>query len=226
MTRSVHVSGPFDGLREAIEERLVRAGIILAKTPEQADLTLQIGDQNKCDISIVPRGSEFTKSSIVIQLFDVIIPNGGRNWGNGIMIDWVEKVTSGKRITSDSTTRFWVNVRDVADAISEICVNRNEESLMGNFVMCGRRAWGVDDVTDEIRVLWERYSNAINYSHTTESLSEVPSPVRGMHSESIEKPDLSDLHELLIQSGSEGWHPLVPMRVSLMEMIASVENSS
>ena len=79
----------------------------------------------------------------------------------------------------------------------------------------------MEDVTDEIRVLWERYYNSINHSHTIESLSEVPSPVRGLHSDVGERPDLSKLHEVLISSGGDGWHPLVSMRVSLMEMIAS-----
>ena len=81
----------------------------------------------------------------------------------------------------------------------------------------------MDDVTDEIRILWERYNNSINHSHTIESLSEVPSPVRGLHSEIEERPDLSKIHDALIMSGGEGWHPLVPMRVSLMEMIASAK---
>ena len=86
--------------------------------------------------------------------------------------------------------------------------------------MCGRRAWSSENVIDEIRILWERYNNAINHSHTIESLSEIPSPVRGIYSEKSETPDLGGIHQALIASGSEGWHPIVPMRVSIMEMIA------
>ena len=221
MPRNVHISGPFDGLREALQKRLERSGVTLVPIPEHADLTIQIGDQGNSDIAIVPEGSRFTDSGIVIELFDVIIPNGGRNWGNGIMIDWIQNIISGKKGTLESKTRFWVNVRDVVDAISEICLNRLENPIKGKYVMCGRRSWKMDDVTDEIRVLWERYNNAINHSHTVESLSQVPSPVRSIYSDKIERPDLSELHDLLIKSGGEGWHPLVPMRVSLMEMIAS-----
>jgi len=223
MPRNVYVTGPFDGLREALEERFERSGAILVPVPEQADLTIQIGDQDNCDVAIVPKGSKFTDSGIVIELFDVVIPNGGRNWGNGIMIDWIQNIMSGKKTPPESGTRFWVNVRDVVDAISEICLNGLEKTTKGKYLMCGRRPWMMNDVMDEIRVLWERYNNAINHSHTVESLSEVPSPVRGMYSDTIEKPDLSEFHDLIIKSGGDGWHPLVPMRVSLMEMIASIQ---
>jgi hypothetical protein len=223
MPRNVHVSGSLDGLREALEERLQRAGASIVDQAEKADVTIQINGQENCDIAIVPHGSELSNSGVVIELRDVIIPNGGRNWGNGIMIDWIEQIMSGNQPALESNTRFWVNVRDVVDAISDICLNKKENIPDGNYRMCGRRSWEMGDVVDEIRVLWERYSNAINHSHTVESLSEVPSPVRGIHSEIAERPDLSNLHEALIKSGGDGWHPLVPMRVSLMEMIASAK---
>jgi len=220
MPRNVHVSGPQDGLREALEERLQRAGATIVGEAGEADVTIQIDGNEDCDISIVPPGSIPSSSDIEIELSDVIIPNGGRNWGNGIMIDWVEQIMSGEKPLPESANRFWVNVRDVADAISTICLSGEENTPTGNYRMCGRRSWRSEDVTDEIRVLWQRYNNAVKHSHTIESLSEVPNPVRGIYSERSERPDLDALHEALIQSGGEGWHPLVPMRVSLMEMIA------
>jgi hypothetical protein len=223
MPRSVHVSGLSDGLREALVERLERAGAELVDEPEQAEVTIQIDGQEKCDIAVIPQGSEPPESEIVIELSDVIIPNGGRKWGNDVMTDWVNQILNGKKPVPESNIRFWVNVRDVVDAISTICLNKEEKTPNGKYRMCGRRAWEMEDVTDEIRVLWERYNNSINHSHTIESLSEVPSPVRGIHSEVGERPDLSSLHEVLIRSGGDGWHPLVPMRVSLMEMIASAK---
>ena len=223
MPRSVHVSGLSDGLREALVERLERAGAELVDEPEQAEVTIQIDGQEKCDIAIIPQGSEPPESAIVIELSDVIIPNGGRKWGNDVMTDWVNQILNGKKPVPESNIRFWVNVRDVVDAISTICLNKEEKTPNVKYRMCGRRAWEMEDVTDEIRVLWERYNNSINHSHTIESLSEVPSPVRGIHSEVGERPDLSSLHEVLIRSGGDGWHPLVPMRVSLMEMIASAK---
>tara|TARA_B100000287_G_C20444432_1_gene706933 strand:+ start:105 stop:776 length:672 start_codon:yes stop_codon:yes gene_type:complete len=221
MPRSVHVSGSSDGLREALVERLERAGAKLVAEPEKAEVTIQIDGQDKCDIAIIPPGSDPPEAGIVIELSDVIIPNGGRKWGNGAITDWVEQIMCGEKPDLEHIVRFWVNIRDVVDAISTICLNQDEKIPDGNYRMCGRRGWEMEDVTDEIRVLWKRYNNSINHSHTIESLSEVPSPVRGIHSKIEERPDLSNLHQVLLRCGGDGWHPLVPMRVSLMEMIAS-----
>ena len=182
-----------------------------------------VNQKDKCDIAIVPQGSESPKTKIVIELEDVIIPGGGESWGNQIMIDWVRQIKEKIEPGIEPVDRFWVNVRDVTDAITCLCMNEKEPNLSGRFRMCGRRAWSSENVIDEIRILWERYNNAINHSHTIESLSEIPSPVRGIYSEKSETPDLGGIHQALIASGSEGWHPVVPMRVSIMEMIAHTD---
>ncbi len=220
MPRNVHVSGTSDGLKEAIEERLQRAGASMVDKADEADITIRFDEDEPCDIAVVPFGSKASKSGMMIELSDVIIPNGGRKWGNGTMIDWVQQIKRGEDPPIESETRFWVNVRDVADAISTLCLGNKDKPVEGSFRMCGRRSWKSEHVIDEIRVLWNRYNNAINHTHTAESLSEVPSPVRGIFSNGVKKPDLRGLHEALIASGGEGWHPLVPMRISLMEMIA------
>ena len=79
------------------------------------------------------------------------------------------------------------------------------------------------DVVEEIRLLWERYNHSINHSHSAKSLSQIPSPVRGIQSDTENRPDFETLQKALLESGSQGWHPLVPMRISLMEVIASLE---
>ena len=220
MQKNIHVSGTSDGLKEALEERLIRAGASIVADPADSELTVGVNQKDKCDIAIVPQGSESPKTKIVIELEDVIIPGGGESWGNQIMIDWVRQIKEKIEPGIEPVDRFWVNVRDVTDAITCLCMNEKEPNLSGSFRMCGRRAWSSENVIDEIRILWERYNNAINHSHTIESLSEIPSPVRGIYSEKSETPDLGGIHQALIASGSEGWHPVVPMRVSIMEMIA------
>jgi len=220
MLRNVHVFGKSDGLREALEERLQRAGASIVEDPSDSELVVGIDQQEDCDIAIIPMGSNPPNSTIVVELKDVVIPNGGRNWGNEIMIDWIRQIKLGGEPKTEPRDRFWVNVRDVTEAISCLCMNEKEPNLSGTFRMCGRRAWSSEHVIDEIRILWERYNNAINHSHTIESLSEVPSPVRGIYSERSETVDLGSLHNALIAVGGEGWHPMVPMRVSIMEMIA------
>ena len=218
--KNIHVTGTTDGLRDSLEERLIRAGASIVSDNADSELTVGINQKEGCDISIVPLGTESPESKIVIELEDVIIPGSTESWGNQMMLDWVRQIKNEIEPEIEHVDRFWVNVRDVTDAITCLCMNEKEPNLSGRFRMCGRRAWSSENVIDEIRILWERYNNAINHSHTIESLSEIPSPVRGIYSEKSETPDLGGIHQALIASGSEGWHPVVPMRVSIMEMIA------
>ena len=67
MPKSVHVSGSSDGLREALEERLERAGAELVEDSERAEVTIQIGAQGNSDISIVSPGSKSPDSGIIIS---------------------------------------------------------------------------------------------------------------------------------------------------------------
>ena len=223
MEKNIHVTGTSDGLREALVERLIRAGASIVSDPVDSELTVGVNQKEGCDIAIVPLGSESPGSKIVIELQDVIIPGISGSWGNQRMIDWVRQIKNEIEPEIEHVDRFWVNVRDVTDAIACLCMSEKETGLSGNFRMCGRRNWSSEDVIDEIRILWERYNNAINHSHTIESLSEIPSPVRGIYSKKSKTPDLSAIHKALIASGSEGWHPVVPMRVSIMEMIAHTD---
>ena len=220
MQKNIHVTGPVDGLKEALEDRLTRAGASIVADPADSELIVGVNQEEGCDIAILPLGSKSPKTKVVIELSDVINPGSGGNWGSQIMIDWVRQIKNEIEPEIEPVDRFWVNVRDVTEAITCLCMSEKEPNLSGTFRMCGRRAWSSEDVIDEIRILWERYNNAINHSHTIESLSEIPSPVRGIYSEKSETPDLSGIHQALIASGSDGWHPVVPMRVSIMEMIA------
>ena len=89
MLSNVHVFGKSDGLREALEERLQRAGASIVEDPSDSELVVGIDQQENCDIAIIPMGSNPPKSTIVLELKDVIIPNGGRNWGNEIMLSLI-----------------------------------------------------------------------------------------------------------------------------------------
>ena len=223
MLRKVCVLGVKDGLRLALEDRLSRAGAKISEVPDEADFTIGISVPDSCQLAVMPPGSDSSNAEMTISLIDVIIPNGQREWGNGTLLDWIGQIKEGRTPEPENGDRFWVNVRDVVDAITVLSLSEGPAVFDGEIPMSGRRAWRNEDVVDEIRVLWERYSNAITHSHTVESLSGVPSPVRGIGTEKSAPPDLRPLHNALVESGGEGWHPLVPMRTSLMELIASTE---
>ena len=98
------------------------------------------------------------------------------------------------------------------------------EKSQNELNISGRRAWSADSIVQEMEILWGRYSDSLNYSHTVQSLSSIPGPVTDTYGKQPERPDLSAIHDCLRQCGSEGWHPLVPMRVSLMEIFAHANN--
>jgi hypothetical protein len=76
-------------------------------------------------------------------------------------------------------------------------------------------------VISEINLLWHRFTNAITNSHTVESLSGIPSPAAIQYEGKRLRPDLKPLHEAMQNAGrEEGWRPLTPMRVALMEFLA------
>ena len=119
---------------------------------------------------------------------------------------------------TDDTIYHWVHIRDaeVAQRILE------ENEMKGTFQLCGRRAWTQQMVVDEIKGLWYRFQNAVGHSHTIESLSEVPSPAAVRYSGERRRPNLGPLHDALIDCGTDGWRPMIPMRVGIMECIASL----
>lgn len=223
MPRSIHLFGQSDGLRDVLEDRFSRAGAIIQGESIHADLSIGLSTKEKCNLAILPEDMDSENADLVITLSDVIIPNGGDNWGNGAIKEWVQKVMRDEDLESSTETRYWVNVRDIADAITTLCMRDGGLATNGRITMCGRRPWKMHDVVEEIRLLWERYNNSINHSHSAKSLSQIPSPVRGIQSDTENRPDFETLQKALLESGSQGWHPLVPMRISLMEVIASLE---
>jgi len=221
MPRVVYIDGVDDGFRAALVDRLRRAGANLAEDKE-AEFRVGLGDGASGDIVIIPSNASHGNARLVVRVHDMILPSGGGGWGTGILRDWVEGVKGGEIKHHPSATKasYWVHVRDVVDAMTILIMAEGEIIANGTIDMCGRRAWADKDVIDEIELLWHRYLNAIHHSHTVESLSGVPSPVRGDSPNPTLRPDLGPLHEALIEAGGDGWHPIVPMRTALMELIA------
>ena len=95
MPRSIRLIGQSGGLKTALENRLSRAGANITDS-ENADLTIGLASQEKCDLAILPEGMHSENSNLIITLSDVIIPNGENYWGNEIIIEWVRKVKQGE----------------------------------------------------------------------------------------------------------------------------------
>lgn len=152
------------------------------------------------------------ESLLHIEKIDVYSPNG-----DGPINYWVREVINGRMPELDEKIHFWVHIRDVERAIETLQTNK----ISGTYSLSGRRAWNQQMVLDEISRLWLRFQNAVHGTHTAESLSDIPSPaafqVEGEH----RRPNLTPIHDALVNCGTEGWRPLIAMRVGLMECIAA-----
>ena len=153
-----------------------------------------------------------------IEKIDVYSPNG-----NGPINYWVQEIIEGRMPELDKEIHYWVHVRDVERAVETLQTN----NITGVFSLSGRRAWNQQMVLDEIVRLWLRFQNAVHGTHTAESLSDIPSPAAFQVEEEHIRPNLAPLHEALVICGTDGWRPLIAMRVGLMECIAAeLEKSS
>ena len=153
--------------------------------------------------------------SLNIQYIDVYSPDG-----DSPINHWVSSILAGNEPQNDDTIYHWVHLRD-AEIAKRILA---QHDVTGTFDICGRRAWTQKMVVDEIKGLWSRFQNAVKHSHTSQSLSDIPSPAAVRYSGERRRPNLGPLHDNLVACGTDGWRPMTAMRVGLMECIAhSVE---
>ena len=146
-----------------------------------------------------------------IEYIDVYSPSG-----DGPINHWVDSILAGGKPKKDQQIYHWVHIRDAESAHRIL----SENQINGRFQLCGRRAWTQEMVLSEIDRLWARFKNTIEHSHTIESLSEIPSPAAVQYSGKRQRPNLAPLHDALIECGTDGWRPMMAMRVGLMECIA------
>ena len=156
-------------------------------------------------------GCVLVSESLEIDFVDVYSPSG-----NGPINHWISAVVNGEEPEIDDSIYHWVHIRD-AEIAQRIL---RDNGVKGTFQLCGRRAWTQQMVVDEIKGLWSRFQNAVEHSHTIESLSEVPSPAAVRYSGERRRPNLGPLHDALVSCGTDGWRPMTAMRVGLMECIA------
>lgn len=156
-------------------------------------------------------------SLLHIEHIDVYSPDGA-----GTINQWVSDIVKGIEPQREERIRFWVHIRD-ADRAFETLKNND---VSGNFQLSGRRAWNQEMILNEINILWTRYQNAVHGTHTIESLSDITSPAAFQIDANNLRPDLAPLHDALLSCGTDGWRPLIAIRVGLMECIASAIEES
>ena len=222
MGKKVHIAGGRDVFFDAISDRLTRAGAILTDDRQDADVVVSLGPGSSGDVAVVPGNLETGEATLIVRIHDLLIPESPSDWGPRDIHEWSSMIMEGENESPEMQSRHWLHVRDATDALSLLIMADTIPNGVLN--MSGRRAWKPQEVLGEMALLWDRFTNALNHSHTTKSLSAIPSPVPESSRESVSRPDLGPLHEALRELGTDGWHPLVPMRVALMEVFAHAEN--
>ena len=231
MSKVVHLRGEVDAVYTAIADRLERAGATLTAKREDAELTISLGNSSHtasppADIAVIHNSLENPIADIIVRVHDILVPEGVVGWGSDVLNDWVSWVREGSEgiAPPDIEARHWVHIRDAADAITLIALVDADAMTQGVIDLAGRRAWSADAVLGEMNLLWRRYTNALNLTHTIESLANVPSPAAKQIDKPVERPNLGPLHEAMLAAGrEEGWRPLTAMRVGLMELFAHTQ---
>ena len=225
MTKVVHLLGEQDAVYRAIADRLERAGATLTQNIGDSDLIIAIGEvaqTTSLDVAVIPAHFDNPDAKLVFRVHDILVPEQVTGWGSEILVDWVNWVKDGSQGISpeDIHARHWVHIRDATDAITLVSLS-DAETSDGVIDLTGRRAWSSDAVLEEMKLLWERYTDALNLTHTVESLTNVPSPASKQFVGEISRPDLGPLHHAMLAAGrEEGWRPSTAMRVGLMELFA------
>ena len=226
MTKAVHLLGEQDAVYLALADRLERAGATLTQNKEDSDLIIAVGanapPMAEIDIAIIPANISNPNAELIFRSHDILVPQQVDGWGVEIMSEWINWVKEGSQGNppEDIEARHWVHIRDATEAIVQISL-ANRDISNGVIDLAGRRAWSSDAVLDEMKLLWRRYTDALQLSHTVESLTNVPSPASQQFDGEISRPNLVPLHNAMLASGrEEGWRPLTAMRVGLMELFA------
>ena len=237
MTKVVCLLGEQDAVYLALADRLERAGATFSQNTEDADLIIAVAANtadlwwiDEVDIAVIPGNASLSceylpHAKIYFQVHDILVPQQVNGWGSKILSDWVDWVKDGSEGNppEDVEARHWVHIRDATDAIAQISLALDipDNLIFRHLDVAGRRAWTSNAVLDEMKLLWRRYNDALHLTHTVESLTNVPSPASQQFDGQISRPNLVPLHNAMLESGrEEGWRPLTPMRVGLMELFA------
>ena len=219
MPKKIFLNGIEDALFIHLTEKIHSLGGIIVDSKSNSDISVGIGNNSTGTLRIMPANCDFEfHDGTTIVIHDLIIPNGGNFWGGKEIRTIIQSIINDETTISQNNLHYWVNVRDAVSAISTIIMGKKED--FGLLNLCGRRGWSNLDIISETEILWSRYNNSIHNSHTVESLSSIPSPVRDTEQKSGNRPNLKPLHDSIISSGGQGWHPIESMRTSIMELIA------
>ena len=226
---SVRIHGHDSLLGQALSNRLERADIeqshaAVGASADIADTTVVCWDgagtlPESCDLLIRPASVEAPPCTATCELVlhDLYIPGGAGPWGPQeieVALDRHQGMGSGDSL--EEHPRWWLHVRDLLDAVVLLL----HDPPLGVLHASGRRGWPHDVLLSELDMLWSRLHAVRGSSLSAADLAPAETRLEVVADRSS-RPDLAPLHSALQQAGAEGWHPVIPLRVGLMECIAA-----
>ena len=122
-----------------------------------------------------------------------------------------------------SKKHWWVSQQDVASAIALVIDDFTKLPLISQ--LSGRRGWTDSETFHQLQMLYERTMAGATGEFRTAHL--VPASPVSPNLEKVtgivdtERPDLMPLNDLLKSVSGMGWRPMVPLRASLMQYLAT-----
>jgi hypothetical protein len=204
--------------------------IHFSQNHEASDLFVEIADL--CSSILVTTGlnSQPKNLEFIDTIIDVIdlIPSADCQHFQSNNLDQMLQLcyTMGTGVSqSDLPARYWwLSQQDAVTGL--VGIVKCSSLPKGVVPMCGRREWSLSDTFDQLSMLYQRTLAGASGQFSLEHLQ--PSPVIG--AAGVQKvadvmagkrPDLSSLHDVMLESSEEGWRPLVPLRTSLMYYLAA-----
>ena len=226
---AVRIHGHDSLLGRALSDRLERADIEQSHASVGAsagisDTTIVCWDgagtlPDSCDLLIRSTSVDSppctTRCELVLH--DLYIPGGSGPWGPQeieMALDRHQRGGSGDSL--EEHPRWWLHVRDLLDAVVPLLPG----PPLGVLHASGRRGWPHDVLLSELDMLWSRLHAVRGSSLSAADLAPAETRLEAVADRSA-RPDLAPLHSALEQAGAGGWHPVIPLRVGLMECIAA-----
>ena len=216
MPNMVTLQGEEDVFFLSLKERLERIEINTDSPDGVHIVCWHSGPAVECDLVIRPSTSNPYPCEVHCELVlhDLYIPSGSGGWGPKEIehqILWLNNPI-GERPQGDA--RYWIHVRDVVDMISVLFANLPN----GVIDVSGRRCWSHEAMSSELEMLFKRVKAAESKTFQLDNLKIFEPNTEPMVSPP--RSNLGPLHTACQKAGLNGWHPVVPFRIGLMESIA------
>ena len=204
--------------------------IHFSQNHEASDLFVEIADL--CSSILVTTGLSSRPKNLefIDTIIDVIdlIPSADCQHFQSNNLDQMLQLcyTMGTGVSqSNLPARYWwLSQQDAVTGL--VGIVKCSSLPKGVVPMCGRREWSLSDTFDQLSMLYQRTLAGASGQFSLEHLQ--PNPVIGAAAVrkvadvmAGKRPDLSNLHEVMLESNEEGWRPLVPLRTSLMYYLAA-----